>query len=474
MRKCVHGPSEHRARRGKRIDIVFRAQWLEAVLSDSLSRVDLRNPKDRPDKAGGTLYACRHAMLISRKCLPHITTAFVATSLGFLPASSVFAAAAQIVVSPYVERIPPSSRHDLETDPLAIGIEDCENNVVTRLSVNLPQQGTLEVYAGDSSDPCNDEDQRDEYECWPILNVYADETQAVKIDVPAQDLALGSCDKSLDQDVTVFIALMDDGELVGQGEWSTRVDLVGPNAPDNVTAGIGESRLELEWDTPSGESVAGFRFYCAVPGTTPTDTGAAGAGADDSTRTNSAALISKANGGAGGGGGTSSTGGGVNTGGAGSTDDAETGGTANGTGGGASAGASGAVESTTTNSSSSCYSADLVAGERPGKGAWACGSQSSGTATSGSTKKLQNNQAYAVAVASVDDLGNVSVLSAPACETPQELTDFYEAYSAASGRGGGGFCSISTIHREPAVAVGLGAALLGLLARRPRRGSRRA
>jgi hypothetical protein len=50
---------------------------------------------------------------------------------------------------------------------------------------------------------------------------------------------------------------------------------------------------------------------------------------------------------------------------------------------------------------------------------------------------------YSVAVAGVDHFKNPGDLSDVACEAPQLVRDFYEAYRLAGGQGGGGFCSIS-------------------------------
>jgi hypothetical protein len=91
-----------------------------------------------------------------------------------------------------------------------------------------------------------------------------------------------------------------------------------------------------------------------------------------------------------------------------------------------------------------------------------CGSQNAkGTQTFTTSSTLDNGVAYAVAVASEDDVGNVGVLSELACGTPKEVTGFYEAYRAAGGEAGGGFCTFGPARRG-AIPLAV-ATLLGLL-----------
>jgi hypothetical protein len=108
----------------------------------------------------------------------------------------------------------------------------------------------------------------------------------------------------------------------------------------------------------------------------------------------------------------------------------------------------------------------LVAGARPDD-KYKCGSANK-TATRGTATGLINNVAYNVTVASSDSYRNVGVISTPpACAIPQPVTGFFEAYRAAGGEGGGGFCSFSR-HARPVVlltVLGLG---LGLVLRRRR------
>lgn len=68
-------------------------------------------------------------------------------------------------------------------------------------------------------------------------------------------------------------------------------------------------------------------------------------------------------------------------------------------------------------------------------------------------------------MAAVDAVGNRGTLSDVRCATPQEVTDFYEAYKAAGGQGGGGYCTFG-LERPGSVAALTLLALVGLSLRR--------
>ena len=110
----------------------------------------------------------------------------------------------------------------------------------------------------------------------------------------------------------------------------------------------------------------------------------------------------------------------------------------------------------------SCSSSKLPAGEAPATGT-GCGAMEVLGASKGTTdSKLENYVPYAVAVAAEDKFGNVGALSEPACATPVEVTGYYEAYVAAGGQAGGGFCSFGPARRG-AIPLTLGL-LVGLVA----------
>ena len=102
----------------------------------------------------------------------------------------------------------------------------------------------------------------------------------------------------------------------------------------------------------------------------------------------------------------------------------------------------------------------LIAGTRPDD-KYKCGTAGR-TSTRGNATGLVNNVAYNVAVASTDTYLNVGNISTPVCAVPQPVTGFFEAYRAAGGEGGGGFCSFSR-HGRPVLLLtvfGLGLCLV--------------
>jgi hypothetical protein len=206
--------------------------------------------------------------------------------------------------------------------------------------------------------------------------------------------------------VTLYFLLVDSADDVPTGgtwaEYPLKFDMVAPDAPDSVSAGVGENTLVVSWEQPDDATdIGGYRFYCDPPP----------AGAD------------------------------VGEGGA--------------TG---SAGATGTP-------SGECGSSILTAGSDPPAG-YECG-DTSGTSTNGEAEGLENGLSYAVAVATFDNYDNVGVLSEVACGTPAPVTGFFEAYRAAGGEAGGGYCAMHAGKSRTAAAL-FALALLGLVLRKRR------
>jgi hypothetical protein len=196
--------------------------------------------------------------------------------------------------------------------------------------------------------------------------------------------------------------------------WAFKYDVKAPAPPTNVVAGGSEGALVTTFTPPSGESnLLRYHFYCSLATIPAATTGTGGTSASDTT-------------------------------------------------------ASMAGSSDTTEAPSSdpyCGSDVLVPDQAPPEGAIDCGTVGAQGATGGETKEvLENSVNYAVAVATEDDANNVGVLSKLACATPQDITGFFEAYRAAGGQAGGGFCSFGPSTRGSLATLfafgALGCALL--------------
>lgn len=210
---------------------------------------------------------------------------------------------------------------------------------------------------------------------------------------------------------TLFFVVYNTGTTMSElspaaNSWAFKYDIKAPAPPTSIAAGPGEGSLVTTFTPPSGETnLLRYRFYCSL----------ASAPSSDGT------------------GGTTST----------TEPDEATAGASTGDEGGS--------------SDPLCNSDVLVPGQPPPDDAIDCGRVAAQGARGGETTEvLENGVNYAVAIATEDDANNVGVLSKLACGTPQEVTGFYEAYRAAGGEAGGGFCSF-----KPA-RTGAFAALLAL------------
>lgn len=263
------------------------------------------------------------------------------------------------------------------------------------------------------------------------------------------------------------------------------VDLLGPDPPSTVTASSSEAALavDLTGSTPSQDTL-GYYIYCDPPPTEDastnggcdcvnagagTATGGASVTTTTTTTTTSATMPPPPNGGGGAGGDLPQPAPGGAGGAAAGAGGA--GGAAAGAGGGTS---SGSATCTTSNISDDvCVSCILKPGQDPPTDAYLCG-RISGTSTSGTAAILTNDRAYAVGVAAYDSLGNVGKLSPIDCDTPQAVSDFFETYREAGGKGGGG-CAVSPRFRTTSTLAPLGAAIAAItFALRRRKRSRAA
>jgi hypothetical protein len=274
----------------------------------------------------------------------------------------------------------------------------------------------LEVWAGTG---CKAKDARITSESCRLVFTDGPSSNGNRVEVEAQEIVADDGGKTpeahTDEDctsstqgenkVSLFFLLVDGSDDLpsedGWAEYPLTFDMEAPEAPTNVSAGVGENALVISWDEPEdSDGVSGYRFYCDPP-----------------------------------------PGGDVGEGGATGT-----------------AGASGTP-------SGECGSSVLTLGAEPPAG-YECGSTSD-TATNGEATGLDNGQSYAVAVATFDEYYNVGVLSEVACGIPAPVTGFFEAYRAAGGEAGGGFCAMHAGKSRTAAAL-FSLVLLGLVIRKRR------
>jgi MYXO-CTERM domain-containing protein len=256
------------------------------------------------------------------------------------------------------------------------------------------------------------------------------------------------------------------GTVAGDPQVLTNIgyDVVPPPAPAKVTASAGETRIFVDWKAPRASDVRSYVFYCdsdtttidetrhmTTPGSprrgTPlrpaTSVDAAGGETVPGDASAAAANVAAATDDAG-----------ADTKDEKAVDESDDGGTA-----GACAPWSVLLPGTDPESPRSLAR-------------YVCGSAGPDDHST-VIDHLKNDVNYVVAVAAADDTGNVSVLSSQACETPIELTDFFELYRKAGGKAGGGLCSISRPSNAPGDGSHLGAAVFALATAVTRRTSRR-
>jgi hypothetical protein len=216
---------------------------------------------------------------------------------------------------------------------------------------------------------------------------------------------------STPNDRTMYVMLVnaDNANLPSIVKWAFKYDLAGPPAPVSVKAGVGEDALVLTWTQADNSPIDLLQYVMLCDPPPHADvTGAAG-----------------------------------------DTGDAPP------------------AEST-------CQTSAFLPGQVPSVQTIAdhmCG-QIQNTGTTGQAGPLVNGVKYAVAIAARDGYYNVGPVSDIVCGTPEPVTDFFEAYKAAGGRGGGGFCSIGHVRTHALSALFLAGAL-GLVVRRRTRARRR-
>jgi hypothetical protein len=378
------------------------------------------------------------------------------------------------------------NKRPLNLTPEGVSFQDCEDNQQIQfplvLTGNVPSS-TIEAWASTGSDDCSQSATRSgtTQRCWKLNNGASIATApTVLVNLFVREIISGGNNRQTTPDKSAavcgtvdfttfnvyFLYFPPGGQVGNAGAFknvTVSADTVGPDPPSGVSILPGNTRLQISFDTISGEAggsvaLTGVSAYCdpaqSAP-TTPTTPSNPGTTlvCDDSGSTDAADDDAIADA---------------------STDTCvevpNEGGSTPTPGGG----------------SGNCYSPNFV--DPDGGGAiqpnadfnkkFQCGSLvgntgSSVVADSVGGHPLVNGVHYAVAVAGTDAFGNVGKLSLVLCDYPEETTDFWTAYKAAGGGSGGGFCTTSGAGMPVASLTVLGIVALALASTFRRRRSRR-
>lgn len=362
------------------------------------------------------------------------------------------------------DRVPEVDR-DSEELTRTISNDDCQQDGYFSVAVNYPGTGgEIVARAGTCSADAYTEDDG----CFRVANLTRDQAN-IDFRIPFRNIVQAYrdstdrcgtnqencqldtlCDMNPEaggrQTVTLMISVDESSKPISQTTWEVQFDLAAPDGPSDVSAGVGEGQLSMSWSSQSSTEINSYRFYCDPKPSASSQTFEPMGPSSGGTAGTSAGT-----------GGTSTAGsGGASTGGT----------TGGGTAGTSTAGTGGATGGTGGASSSDCTSSVLVAGDPPPE-EYRCGSTTS--KTSGTVSGLTDFTSYRVAVAAVDDVGNVGTLSSVACGKPEPVDDFYEIYRRSGGKGGNGYCAINQSSAPGLLGVVLAA--MGALVWRRRRNS---
>lgn len=168
---------------------------------------------------------------------------------------------------------------------------------------NIKNNSRLEIWVSEGAD-CKDPDERkpsgrctqvyknpkaDTIQRSDVAHVYprivVGDTNVEDIDLTDVDAYPGTevCDEPTDQAYTFYILLFEGDIIADDVTWTeTRVDLLGPDPPTEVSAKAGESSAYVSWKIPSEQEdpdTQGFSLYCAPANADNAMGGAGGAGA---------------------------------------------------------------------------------------------------------------------------------------------------------------------------------------------------
>jgi hypothetical protein len=332
------------------------------------------------------------------------------------------------------------------------GTDDKGIDYVFPITVQMGNSGLhVEVWAGGSD--CSPLTSRTGTTavCWPVLQAMLPAYSTVQnVQIRAQDIvsniaattkpltytAAGSSACTVTTTmatVTVYFLLLDGtSNPVGtSAAWPMKIKLVGPPAPDPITADGLDNAVRVGWTAVNDPDEVGYRVFVDQ-----------GSGTDASTNMTDAqgTLV------------TTCADGGVDEAGNAADGGCTTTTVYDNEAGGGTAG--------------SCGSGKLVGGGRADQ--LVSAAQAGKVDTSTTVSNVSNGSSYAVAVATVDSYDNVGPLSNPACVTPAPVLDFWTKYKG-DGGGAGGFCALEGENPTGGV-MGLGLVFAAIAWARRKRG----
>jgi hypothetical protein len=398
-------------------------------------------------------------------------------------------------------------------DPTGINYQDCIDDIYlefTLLIGTVACTDTIWVWAGttDCTQTSARERNSGSFQCWPVAPIGAfmmaatstgnirardivahlsDSASSSTLYTPAPKTACESQDAPGSVGLTIyFMAMEPDGATVdGSASYALDADLVGPYAPTDVVAGIGDGVIIVSWTPAVDSTIQGFNVYCE-PFTTEADaattlpdaslvcatttstatTTTADATADATTTTTTDAgchYVNVLDSGVGGASSCESPGNilkneyeiGVN----GAVVD-----------GGVVTEADSAVEAAVTGSVGiSNIPTEFLCGQVGGNTTSSLNVTNLG---SDGSPPIKDGTKYAVTVAAFDGTGNVGIIGNLSCVTPSKIKTFWDVYTADGGGGGGGFCALQGAGMPVSsslLGIGVGASVVGLARRRRRR-----
>jgi hypothetical protein len=259
-------------------------------------------------------------------------------------------------------------------------------------------------------------------------------------------------------------------------------ELIGPEPPSGVTAGIGETLLVLNWLPVDDPNTKGFSIFVdpfpgqegvledasAIDSALPTETICADAGFRDGGLDEAGDPIQ-----------IPIDGGQCHTAMVKGPESSQENNTCpstilvSGVTGDAGAQVAIAGDAAATDSTDASFVATNVTGTAPSAQALAhlYTTLGDGTATQYTLKGLKDGYNYTIAIAAVDNLNDNGPLSVPACAIPSPIDDFWTIYRDSGGLAGGGFCALEGVGVPTGAGIfgiAMAGALLGSVRRRRR------